>query len=387
MAKFNRGYVIQDAVQSSDSTTLDIKLPTSGMLSALVLRARATNGSTSNVDNPIMDTISKIEIVVNGSKVIRSITGADAVRLGWLLLGKRPQCLISEQADAVQFDTFPIMFGRYIGDPEFGLNLVKYTDPTLRITYNLAANRAVSATTAFTTGSMTFDIIEWRASKNSGLAPRGFVQMRQATSFTSVASGEKEIDLLRGEKLLGVAITAYERGVDDNTNITTVQLDVDDEERIITKSDWNDLQEENARMFNVNPDVVVRAFRADNEAVETFTGTIQEAIVEGQVDQGAGQNMVLVQAASYSGGTIPISSVIFDSATGAAAVSLNTTRQNLTIHSRGVGVGNLAYVDLDPWHTFQDFLDTSTVSKATLTLTQGNAGATVHVITLELVSN
>jgi len=269
---YNWEYITREETESSDSQTWIKDLPTKGGISALVIEFKATNGSTSNRGANIMQIISKIEVIGNGSEVITSLTGQEAVRLAWLKTGRFPPALLSEAPNDVQYQEFPILFGRYPGDTEYGLDLGKWNTVDIRITYDLATVRAVGAT-GFVSGSTVITVKALRAPPGEVPAYRGWLSTRELKTFTSAASGDEVVQLPIKRPYVGLGVYCYEAGVADNTDITKVKIDLDKGTRIFYDREWNHAQQDNASMYKVNGDVDLIGFFSNGDTQETWTGT------------------------------------------------------------------------------------------------------------------
>lgn len=123
--------IYRQALVSDPASTVVIDLPRSNVLSGLVLNVQATNGATAGNQYPI-DMVSRIEVIADGSKELFSMTGKEAFITTYALTGKIPPCNHSLAANAVQFSTFLIPFGRFLGDPEYYLDCGSFTSLELR---------------------------------------------------------------------------------------------------------------------------------------------------------------------------------------------------------------------------------------------------------------
>ena len=119
-----------------------IDLPNKGLLSGIEIRVWGTAGAGG--DQPdvwLHDRLQKIELVVNGSKVVKSLTGRQL--LADMLYKKTPILShdIKNMASASCEEFFYINLGRHYHDTEYMLDLGKVTDPEIRITndFTLAA--------------------------------------------------------------------------------------------------------------------------------------------------------------------------------------------------------------------------------------------------------
>lgn len=187
----NRRTYIADNQGLGDAGTMTFDINVQDPVTALWLKFQLTNGATENIFNTLAPCISVIE-VIDGADVLWSLTGAKAMALACKQLGFMPRQEVSELGGAVVSFTVPVMFGRYFGDTEYSFDPTRFTNPQLRITWNLNTVRAV-ALTAFATGTLQVSIV---AHVMAGApTPSHFLMAKEAYSWPSVAAGTEFIDL------------------------------------------------------------------------------------------------------------------------------------------------------------------------------------------------
>jgi len=198
-----------------------IDLRTTDPISAIRLNFTGTNGTTSNKDNRLNDVITKIELV-DGSDQLLSLTLKEAQALQFRQTGKLPYMRPEEKASGGHEESVMLMFGRYLWDPEYYLDLSKFKNPQLKITTNIAAVRAI-AVTAFATGTLkvTVDLMVME----EGAAPaQGFMMAKNIYGFTSGTSGDEHIDMPVDYPYVNLMMRAFTAGNDVNENISKLKL-------------------------------------------------------------------------------------------------------------------------------------------------------------------
>jgi hypothetical protein len=119
-----------------------------------------------------------------------------------------------------------ILFGRHLWDRDYALDLRNRANPKLKVTWNLAAVRAVSATTAFATG--TLKMSAWaRVMEDLPVPPVHFMMQKEIDSFTLGTSGEKRVDLPRDYVYRMLMMRAYLAGNDINENVSKIKMTCD----------------------------------------------------------------------------------------------------------------------------------------------------------------
>jgi len=174
-------------VMSSDKSTKTIDLDIVDPISALGFEFKATNGDTSNQNNPLPFAITKIE-VVDGSDVLCSMSFRQAQAMQFYKTGSTPHLREDEGPDAAQCIGCMILFGRHLWDPEYALDLTKYANPQLRITWDLTNIRACSDNTAWVSG--TFQISAWAKVMEDLPGPGKFLMAKEIEAWTGGAAGD-----------------------------------------------------------------------------------------------------------------------------------------------------------------------------------------------------
>ena len=167
------------------------------IITAIAIEFRATNGASGNKDNPLAECITSIELI-DGGKVLYSLTGQQLFALTAYRKAYIPYNLVSEIPSNTQNLFGVLQFGRWLGDDVFSFDPSQFSNPQLRIKWNLATNRAVGATgyvTASLSVTATAEIME------GAPTPQGMLTAQQYFEKTTVASGVEPV-LLPGDKLI-----------------------------------------------------------------------------------------------------------------------------------------------------------------------------------------
>jgi hypothetical protein len=207
-----------------DVGTKIIDLRTTDPISAIRLQFFGTNGGSYCRDNRLNDVITKIELV-DGSDQLLSLTLKEAQALEFRRTGKMPYMRPGEKASGGQEESTLILFGRYLWDPEYYMDLTKFRNPQLKITTNIAAVAAASAT-AFLTGSLKVTI-DLHVIQEGAPAAKGFFMAKNIYGFTSGTSGDEHVDMPMDYPYAGLMIRAFVAGNDVNENISKLKLNCD----------------------------------------------------------------------------------------------------------------------------------------------------------------
>ncbi len=222
------GVLLYNEAQPSDASTKSIDLKIADPVSAIELEFAATNGATSNVGNFLSDCVTKIEIV-DGSEVLYSLSLAELEALHFAKIGKTPALFPSEWAGGGQRHNCLLMFGRRLWDPSYAIDFTRFLNPQLKITWNLAAIRAIAAT-AFATGSFHISAIA-KIMEQPATRPTQYLMAKELDSFTSSASsGAEERHELPRDRIYRMLMTRHWVQLSDIQEITSdlkLTLDTD----------------------------------------------------------------------------------------------------------------------------------------------------------------
>ncbi len=219
--------LLYEETQGADSGTKTINLDIVDPVTALYIEAIAINGTTSNEDNFISDVLKRIEIV-DGSEVLASLTMHELEALHFYKLKDAPILFPSEWGSGVQRHGAYLLFGRFLYDPMFGMVFTKYKNPQLKLTWDLAAVRPVSATTAFATGTTKLSVVA-KIMENAGMPTQYLMDKEIIGAYTSSSSsGAEERKELPTDNVYRMIMTRhYAEGYDPNEITSDLKLTAD----------------------------------------------------------------------------------------------------------------------------------------------------------------
>lgn len=211
--------------QSLDNTgTKIIDLNFKDPLSALGLQFSGVNGATSNKSNWMNDVVTKIEII-DGSDVLLSLSLKQAQALQTHQTGKMPYINFEEGAAKGGKDEVMLLFGRHLWDPDYFLDLSKFSNPQLKITTDEDIIRAIAADgwsdNSFKVSITAFIIQEGAA------AATGFIMNKEVYNFTAAASGDEHVDLPRDYPYVGLMLNSTIKQSDIYELISKMKISCD----------------------------------------------------------------------------------------------------------------------------------------------------------------
>lgn len=247
-----------------DVGTKIIDLRTTDPISAIRLDFYGTNGALGNKKNRLNDVITKIELV-DGSDQLLSLTLKEAQALQFRQTGKMPYMLPDEVESWVQEEQVLLMFGRYLWDPDYFMDLTKFRNPQLKITTNIAAIRAL-ATTAYVTSTLKVTVDLMVMEEGAGPA-KGFMMAKNIYGFTAGTSGDEHIDMPIDYPYVGLMMRAFLLGNDVSENISKIKLNCDAGKFIPLEKKVADLSKYEQENFGF-AELAYRVFGIDQTIVE-----------------------------------------------------------------------------------------------------------------------
>ena len=135
---------------------------------------------------PLPYYIKRIE-VIDGSEVIASMRGHQAISVSCFDMGYAPLHWHQELPGMSQYWCFPIHFGRSLVDPEWIFDPKKFRNPQLRITWNLGDPIPVGAGGFLSESVM---MTWWAKVMEEGARPRGYLMTKEVKAYTPAGPGD-----------------------------------------------------------------------------------------------------------------------------------------------------------------------------------------------------
>lgn len=183
---------------SQTKYTIDLDLPTTGLLSTLFLKTTAKTTTTGNCAFPhVKRLISSVSVNQAGQAALNAAPPEVFQADYYYKTGKMPQCGYQRPGGdgAIIDETIPIMFGEKVDDPNYYIDLAKLNDPKLSVTYDLTtldhAGSTIWDTAYYPRFTVLADLLQ-----GAGLpASKGYYSLRQIESYTPVNSEKRKIEL------------------------------------------------------------------------------------------------------------------------------------------------------------------------------------------------
>jgi len=363
-----RDYYFKREDKVADSETVIVDLRGKGAISAISVEVEATNGGTSCVDHEIHDDVSLIE-VVDGGKVIASLSMVQWLAINAAYLKRLPHQLLSENANAKQEERIIIPFGRFIGDPNYFLDVGAFKNPELRINVGLT----ISATAGFATGSGKVTVIGKIMDERPG-EYKGFLRHREVRGFTSASSGDEKISIPTNYPISLIAVLARLTTKRPDEVISKMKLSINNDELVPINDYTEDLIDMNQEVYGKFEQQKI-LLTADDGSALTDIYDIRDAFIRCDADDHIA-TIEAIDAEKVSNGLYDMSSP--------ATPAFQTTAKVCPLTVIGMCPCGAVFLPFGDMNDPDSWLHAENYERIDLYLTQAAASADVDVLVQEV---
>lgn len=349
----------------ADSGTRTTDISVRDPITALWVEFRATNGASGNRANTLAECVSAIE-VVDGADVLYSLDGRQALALTCYHLGHMPNELVAEIPTLTQNLSVLVPFGRYLGDPYLAFDPSRFTNPQVRVKWNLGAVRAVGADSFVSnSGTLTVmaDVLE------GGPTPTGFLMSKEHYAWAGAASGNAYVDLPTDYPYRGLLVQGLKAATNVFGVLSVVKLSCDAGKHVPFEMRMTDLLRYTS--MSHAPFAYKHHVYAKNGDT-LYTLLKHEEIVN--LNPEAGDTVVAYQNYGYGQGALGVT-------TGGSAAGAPV---NLYAHVSGFAPWANVWIPLGDPDTPDDWFPAPTFGSFRATLTQAAASANNKVALQQL---
>lgn len=213
------------------SGTEIIDIAVKDIISRITIAARVSK-SKHGMDSYPYKNITKIELV-DGSDVLFSMDGGECQAL-CIYDRKVPTMNHGQELSACsEYATFGIDFGRFLYDTLLAFDPTKFTNPQLKISYDVDVSDTGVTSLYLEIWADCFD--------EKVISPVGFLMSKEHWSGAKPTSGYEYIDLPTDFPIRKMLIKAYVAGAEPWYQVDKARIDEDNEKRI--PFDWDDLED------------------------------------------------------------------------------------------------------------------------------------------------
>lgn len=204
MPKLRPKILVDEEYVSQTQYTIDLDLPTTGLLSSLFLKVRAKTTTTGLCPSPCVKyLVSSISVNQAGQAALNAAPPEVFQADYYYKTGKMPPRGYERPGGdgAIVDEVVPILFGEKVDDPKHYIDLSTLNDPKLSVTYNLAETDHVASTIWNTAYYPRFTVLANLFQGAEIPASEGYYSLRQIESYTPVDSEKRKTEL-KGARLI-----------------------------------------------------------------------------------------------------------------------------------------------------------------------------------------
>lgn len=247
---FQQRYLKENATFPSLTCLETVDLPNSGLLTGIELRAFGTCGV--GADKPdvwLHDRLKKIELIVNGSKVVKSFEGnqllADMLYKRTPIYGHDAKNISGGQCE----ELFYINLGRHYHDLEYMLDLAKVNDPELRIDadFTMTGHNGWTKGTAMA-AAPSYNLIA-HILRDSPVTPKGYIKTSEVYRFTGSSAKKQNMRIPRGPVYSNLYLQSWYASQGLGYILDKLELNINNDAIIPIRISVQELEASLARMY------------------------------------------------------------------------------------------------------------------------------------------
>lgn len=249
---FQQRYLEENRAFPSTVCLETVDLPEGGLLSGIEIRVAGTAGV--GADKPdvwLHDRLKKIELMVNGSKVVKSLTGEQL--LADMLYKKTPQ--YSHDAKNISGgmceELFYINLGRHYHDLDYMLDLSKVKDPELRIDCDFTLTSQNGWTNGVAMAAAPSYRVICHLLRDAVASPKGYIKTSEVARFTSASAKEEKMRVPRGPTYSNLYLQSWYKNEGLGLNIDHVALNLNNDAIIPIHVRMEELTAQITRMYGL----------------------------------------------------------------------------------------------------------------------------------------
>lgn len=231
---------------------LTIDLPNKGLLSGVEIRVSGTNGNdAAKPDVWLHDRLKKIELIVNGSQVVKSLTGAQVKAM---MLYKRTQpCSHDEKNmnNASCKEYFYLNLGRWYHDLKYMLDLGQVNDPEIRIEYDFAMTAAAGWSNGVAMTAAPSYYVVCHLLRDAEIIPAGYIKTSEIHRVTNVANLQANLTVPRGPTYSNLYLDCWYASMGFGAIMTHIDVNINSDDMIPYRMRPEDITAQTVRQYGL----------------------------------------------------------------------------------------------------------------------------------------
>lgn len=371
MHYFQQRYLRENRTFAALAGLETIDLPNKGLLSGLEIRVWGTCGAGINLpDVWLHDRIKKVEVVVNGSQVVKSY---DARQLLAMMLYKRTPHYSHDMKNIASGsceEFFYINFGRHYHDMEYMLDLSKVSDPELRIEHDFEMVAASGWLKGVAMAVKPQYSIIPHILRDPVVTPKGYIKTSEIYRFEQLANKQENMLIPRGPTYSNLYLQSWYKSLGLGSVLDHYEVNINSDNIIPIRTQLTELIAQNVRKYGLM-EMTQEFYGLGNQA---YPWPMETGSINGEIGQGfADLELILID---LWGNALPIG--LRTVSTGAQVAGNPFMR----VTTRGALPFSVAAIPLfDPWDP-ETWIDTSVLGDFWVRVELGAGAAAPGVVKL-----
>jgi len=255
MHYFQQRYLRENQTFPAYTGLWTIDLPNKGLLSGIELRVHGYNdlGGFADPDTWLHDRITKIEVIVNGSQVVKSY---DARQLLALMLFKKTPHYSHDYKNmhgGAAEEFWYINLGRHYHDLEYMLDLGQVNDPELRIEYNFGLGDLFGweCGHAMNEDYLPQLSVVCHMLRDTTLVPKGYIKTSEIYRFQNASQHQENMTIARGPTYSNLYLQSWWRNMGLGNVIEHYEVNFNSDDIIPIRSEVQELLAAQVRMYGL----------------------------------------------------------------------------------------------------------------------------------------
>jgi len=251
MHYFQHRYLREASAFPALAGLLTVDLPNKGLLSGIELRVQGSNGnSAADPDIWLHDRLKKIEVIVNGSQVVKSLTGTQL--LAMMDYKRTPQS--SHDAKNMNagscIEYFYINLGRWYHDLEYMIDLGMVNDPELRIEYDFTMTTANGWSNGVAMAAAPSYYIICHMLRDTEIIPQGYIKTAEIHRVNNAANLNYNMQVPRGPTYCNLYLQSWYANMGLGAILDHVEVNINSDDLIPYRIRPDDIAVEIIRQYD-----------------------------------------------------------------------------------------------------------------------------------------
>lgn len=334
--------------------TITIDLDMADCISEILLDTRVTNGAEANATAHWLASVTKVEIV-DGSDVLFSLDGYEMEALDIYHSGKFPRAIWPNYFSLQSSERLTaISFGRFLWDEILALDPSKFTNPQLKITFDIDAGGMTPSKCELSVLAAVFD--------DKKISPTGFLTTKEVKKWTTVDGDHEYTDLPTDYVYRKLLIQCRFPGYGPDEMFDNIKLSEDQDKKVVFNGEFSDL------MFLIG---------RENALVEEWLGVPVHATTQRPVYITPTMEVSLI--GTEWDGTRHGGELACWSGKGGRMYTLCTQAANYNIHVSGYAPHGTLAIPFGLQHVIEDWYNVKEIGSLKLDVTDGQDSGTAKI--------